>query len=47
MAQRGRPKNVQDETQMYDMFKGYKSYVKENPRYKYVMKTVKQFTRSA
>lgn len=37
MAQRGRPKNVQDETQMYDMFKGYKSYVKDNPRYKYVM----------
>ena len=37
MAQRGRPKNVQDETQMYEMFKAYKSYVKENPRYKYVM----------
>lgn len=37
MAQKGRPKNVKDETQMYDMFKAYKSYVKENPRYKYVM----------
>ena len=37
MAQKGRPKNVKDETQMYDMFKAYRSYVKENPRYKYVM----------
>lgn len=37
MPQKGRPKNVKDETQMYDMFKAYKSYVKENPRYKYVM----------
>jgi hypothetical protein len=37
MAQKGRPKNVQSEEQMYEMFKAYKSHVKENPRYKYVM----------
>jgi len=37
MAQKGRPKNVQSEEQMYEMFKAYKTNVKENPRYKYVM----------
>jgi len=37
MAQKGRPKKVQSEEQMYEMFKAYKSHVKENPRYKYVM----------
>lgn len=37
MAQRGRPRKIDTPEQLYDMFKSYKTYVKENPRYKYVM----------
>jgi hypothetical protein len=37
MASKGRPKNVDNEEQMYEMFKAYKLSVKENPRYKYTM----------
>ena len=37
MAQKGRPRKIDTPEQLYDMFKSYKTYVKENPRYKYVM----------
>jgi hypothetical protein len=37
MAKVGRPRKVEKPDDMLDMFKAYKTYVKENPRYKYVM----------
>jgi len=37
MAKVGRPRKVETPDEMLDMFKAYKTYVKENPRYKYVM----------
>lgn len=37
MAKIGRPRNVETPEEMYELFKSYKLYVKENPRYKYVM----------
>jgi len=35
MAKLGRPRNIESPEAMYELFKGYKNYVKENPRYKY------------
>jgi hypothetical protein len=37
MAQRGRPRKIDSPEQLLEMFQAYKTYVKENPRYKYVM----------
>ena len=35
MAQRGRPKKIQDPKQLKDIFEAYKTYTKTNPRFKY------------
>jgi len=35
MAQRGRPKKIQDAKQLEDIFEAYKTYTKTNPRFKY------------
>ena len=35
MAQRGRPKKIQDAKQLEEIFEAYKTYTKTNPRFKY------------
>jgi hypothetical protein len=35
MAKTGRPKKLQDPKQLEEIFEAYKSYTKENPRFKY------------
>lgn len=37
MAKVGRPRNVETPEEMYKLFKEYKTYVKDNPRYKYTL----------
>jgi len=37
MAKVGRPRNVETPEEMYNLFKEYKTYVKDNPRYKYTL----------
>ena len=37
MAKVGRPRNVETPEDMYNLFKEYKTYVKDNPRYKYTL----------
>jgi hypothetical protein len=37
MAKMGRPRKIESPDNLMEMFQSYKSYVKENPRYKYVM----------
>lgn len=37
MAKVGRPRNVKTPEEMYNLFKEYKTYVKDNPRYKYTL----------
>lgn len=37
MAKMGRPRKIDSPENLMEMFQSYKSYVKENPRYKYVM----------
>ena len=37
MAKMGRPRKIESPENLMEMFQSYKSYVKENPRYKYVM----------
>jgi len=33
----GRPKKIESPEQLHEIFKAYKKYVKENPRYKYTL----------
>ena len=37
MAKVGRPRNVETPEDMYNLFKEYKTYVKDNQRYKYTL----------
>lgn len=37
MAKVGRPRKIDTPQQLIEMFQAYKTYVKENPRHKYVM----------